>query len=68
MSNKKHTKKDKNITPPSLNDAVSDDVNAWDMVNRYGTYNTQNTNGIQNDYPQIAQGLSDKTNPKRKKK
>lgn len=68
MSNKKHTKKDKNITPPPLNDAVSDDVNAWDMVNRYGTYNTQNTNGIQNDYPQIAQGLSDKTNPKGKKK
>lgn len=68
MNNKKHSKKDKNITPPLLNNALSDDVDSWDMVNRYGTYDTQNTNGIQNDFPQIAQGLSDKNRPKRKKK
>lgn len=26
------------------------------MVNRYGTYNIQPTNGMENDFPQIAHG------------
>ena len=29
-----------------------------DMINKYGTYEVQRTNGTANDYPQIAQGLS----------
>jgi len=29
-----------------------------DVINKYGTYEVQATNGTENDYPQIAQGLS----------
>ena len=29
-----------------------------DVINKYGTYEVQRTNGTENDYPQIAQGLS----------
>ena len=33
----------------------------FDMVNQYGTYEVQATNGTENDYPQIAQGLAKET-------
>ena len=29
-----------------------------DVINKYGTYEVQRTNGTENDYPQIAQGLA----------
>ena len=29
-----------------------------DIINKYGTYEIQRTNGVENPYPQIAQGLS----------
>jgi len=29
-----------------------------DVINKYGTYEVQRTNGTENDFPQIAQGLS----------
>ena len=29
-----------------------------DVINKYGTYEIQRTNGVENPYPQIAQGLS----------
>lgn len=29
-----------------------------DVINKYGTYEVQRTNGVENSYPQIAQGLS----------
>jgi len=29
-----------------------------DVINKYGTYEVQRTNGVENDYPMIAQGLS----------
>ena len=29
-----------------------------DVINKYGTYEVQRTSGIENPYPQIAQGLS----------
>lgn len=45
----------KKTTPPPVSRALSDEPDVWDMTNRYGTYNTQNTNGIQNDFPQIGQ-------------
>lgn len=45
----------KKTTPPPAFHALSDETDVWDMTNRYGTYNTQNTNGIQNDFPQIGQ-------------
>jgi len=31
-----------------------------DVINKYGTYEVQRTCGVENDYPQIAQGLSAK--------
>ena len=29
-----------------------------DVINKYGTYEVQRTNGTENEYPQIAQGLA----------
>ncbi len=29
-----------------------------DVINKYGTYEVQATNGTEHNYPQIAQGLS----------
>lgn len=29
-----------------------------DVINKYGTYEVQATCGTENDYPQIAQGMS----------
>lgn len=29
-----------------------------DVINKYGTYEVQRTNGMENRYPMIAQGLS----------
>ena len=29
----------------------------WEMVNKYGTYEIQPTNDIDNEFPTIAQGL-----------
>ena len=37
--------------------------NPWEMVNKYGTYEIQPTNDIDNEFPTIAQGL-----PKKAKK
>ena len=31
---------------------------ADDVINKYGTYEVQRTSGTENDFPQIAQGLS----------
>ncbi len=31
-----------------------------DVINKYGTYEVQRTNGVENPYPMIAQGLSQK--------
>ncbi len=57
-------------SPPPAEHALSGELDVWDMTNRYGTYNTQNTNGIQNDYPQIGQGAEaphdNKNSPKLK--
>ena len=29
-----------------------------DVINKYGTYEIQRTNGMENPYPMIAQGIS----------
>ena len=31
-----------------------------DVINKYGTYEVQRTNGMENKYPMIAQGLSER--------
>ena len=32
-----------------------------DVINKYGTYEVQATNGMEHDFPQIAQGLPKET-------
>ena len=36
-------------------------LTAHEMVNNYGTYNIQPTADTENEYPAIAQGISEKT-------
>ena len=36
------------------------ELDSFDLVNRYGTYNIQPTNSSDNTYPAIAQGLDKK--------
>lgn len=35
---------------------ANEDVDAFDMVNRYGTYNIQPTADTENEFPAIKQG------------
>lgn len=51
---KKHTREEKT---PSLRNVPGDPVTAWDMVNKYGTYNIQPTSDTENAYPAIAAGV-----------
>ncbi len=51
---------DKNKKTPSLNDYSGKTPDAFDMVNKYGTYEIQPTCDTDEEYPQIAQGLSAK--------
>ncbi len=44
--------------PPERKPGWPDGVD--DVINKYGTYEVQATNGTENRYPQIAQGLSRK--------
>lgn len=39
-----------------------------DVINKYGTYEVQATNGTENDYPQIAQGMAKQQKELLKKK
>lgn len=50
----------KNSRGPGQPDSQSD------VINKYGTYEVQRTNGIENDFPQIAQGMSKETAKRRK--
>ncbi len=44
--------------PPERKPGWPDSVD--DVINKYGTYEVQATNGTENRYPQIAQGMSQK--------
>ena len=48
---KKHTREEKT---PSLRNVPGDPVTAWDMVNKYGTYNIQPTTDTENLFPLIG--------------
>ncbi len=54
-------KKD-NIKTPSSNAVEGQPQTAFELVNKYGTYNIQPTAESDNEFPEIAQGL-----PKAKK-
>lgn len=41
--------------------------NVFEQINKYGTYNIQPTNDSVNEYPAIAQGLSDKSKKERRR-
>lgn len=51
----------------SANTVHGEPQNAFELINKYGTYNIQPTSDTHHDYPQIAQGLSKKENEKSKK-
>ena len=51
-------KQAKNSDTPSLFTLNTTPENAFDQVNRYGTYNIQPTADSENRYPAIAQGLA----------
>ncbi|MBE6762259.1 MAG: hypothetical protein E7551_08245 [Ruminococcaceae bacterium] len=53
---KKTNKKDDFFTPSS-NSVHGQPKNAFELINKYGTYNIQPTNDSDNEFPKIAQGL-----------
>ena len=53
----------KNKTTPSSNDYTGKPQDAFDLINKYGTYEIQPTCDTDGEYPKIAQG-----NPRKKKK
>ena len=59
MKNKK-TNKSKTTITPSLHCDIGLPETAFDMINRYGTYEIQATAETENQYPAIAQGFNKK--------
>ncbi len=57
-------KKEPYRDPPSDKPVIGDPVDVWDMVNKYGTYNVQDTSAADHLFPMIGQ----KDYPDRKKK
>ena len=49
---------------PSVQPVPGEPVDTWDQINKYGTYEIQPTCGMENDYPQIAQGMAQKDSEK----
>lgn len=62
MKNKKHDKS-RHLTP-SADPVMTEPVDSFDMVNKYGTYNIQPTSQTENSFPKIAQGLPKEENRK----
>lgn len=60
MCNDKN-KKYKSSSTPSVDIDERHPDDCYEMVNRFGRCNVQATNNTDNDYPAIAQGLSEKT-------
>ena len=49
---------------PRLMDTNEPPETPQQLINKYGRCNVQDTCGIANEYPQIAQGLAKNTKPK----
>ena len=45
------------VADPDVQQIIGQPDSCWEMVNRYGTYECQATQDIDNPYPTIAQGL-----------
>lgn len=46
---------------PSSTPVMGQPTDAFEMINKYGTYNIQPTADTRNPYPAIAQGLSERS-------
>ena len=60
-------KKFPDVSNPAAQALSGPPRDCFDMVNKYGTYNVQDTSATPNDFPAIAQGLTKrkKTGPRR---
>jgi hypothetical protein len=56
---KKSSKKQDWLTP-SANNVAGQPETAFELINKYGTYNIQPTCDSGNDFPKIAQGIESK--------
>lgn len=57
-------KREKNKPTPSSKNFNEKSETAFDLVNKYGTYEIQPTAATENAFPKIAQGLPKKENRK----
>ena len=48
------------LSTPSANSVMGQPETAFELINKYGTYNIQPTNDSDNAFPKIAQGISKK--------
>ena len=63
MKNKKKNQKNPQIEI-AANSVVSQPQTAYELINKYGTYEIQPTADSDNDFPKIAQGLPRQENRK----
>jgi len=56
----KNKKRKQELSAESISGSPMD---SFEMVNKYGTYNIQDTANTENEFPQIAQGLPKINNP-----
>lgn len=62
-NNKKTNSAEISVTAPN---AYAETENAFELINKYGTYNIQPTADTENKYPAIAQGHSTKSEKDKK--
>jgi len=56
----KKSKEKVDLSTPSANSVMGQPETAFELINKYGTYNIQPTNDSGNAFPKIAQGISKK--------
>lgn len=56
----KKSKEKVDLSTPSANNVMGQPETAFELINKYGTYNIQPTNDSGNAFPKIAQGISKK--------
>ncbi len=56
----KKSEEDKIFKQPCISYKGSDPKTAFELINRYGTYEVQATSDTENQYPMIAQGFNKK--------
>jgi len=56
----KKSKEKVDLSTPSANSVMGQPETAFELTNKYGTYNLQPTNDSGNAFPKIAQGISKK--------